>query len=67
MNLKITKKIYTMNKKMYIDPTMRVVLMKPAKVICDSGGVNSGDKPGDEYSGGDVTYSRQDGWDIDED
>lgn len=56
-----------MNKKMYIDPTMRVVLMKPAKVICDSGGVNNGDKPGDEYSGGDVTYSRQDGWDIEED
>ena len=56
-----------MNKKMYIDPTMRVVLMKPAKVICDSGGVNSGDKPGDEYTPTDPTYSRQDGWDIEED
>ena len=57
-----------MNKKMYIDPTMRVVLMKPAKVICDSGGVNSGDKPGDEYTPTDPTYSRSDGYfDDDED
>lgn len=57
-----------MNKKMYIDPTMRVVLMKPAKVICDSGGgVNNGDKPGDSYNPNDPTYSRQDGWDIEED
>lgn len=60
--------IYTMNKKMYIDPTMRVVLMKPAKVICDSGGVNTGDKPGDGYNPSDPTYSRSDGWfDDDED
>ena len=56
-----------MNKKIYFNPTMRVVLMKPAKVICDSGGVNTGDKPGDEYDPNAPTYSRQDGWDSDED
>ena len=56
-----------MNKKMYIDPTMRVVLMKPAKVLSDSGGVSTGSKPGDEYNPTDPTYSRQDGWDIEED
>lgn len=56
-----------MNKKIYFNPTMRVVMMKPAKMVCESGGVSTGDKPGDEYTPTDPTYSRQDGWASDED
>ena len=57
-----------MNKKIYFNPTMRVVIMKPAKMVCESGGgVSDGDKPGDDYNPDDPTYSRQDGWSSDED
>ena len=56
-----------MNKKIYFNPTMKVVMMKTVRMLADSGGVSTGDKPGDEYTPTDPTYSRQDGWDIDED
>lgn len=56
-----------MNKKIYFNPTMKVVMMKTVRMLADSGGVSTGDKPGDEYTPTDPTYSRQDGWTSDED
>ena len=56
-----------MNKKIYFNPTMKVVMMKTVRMLADSGGVSTGDKPGDEYDPNAPTYSRQDGWDSDED
>ena len=35
-----------MNKKIYFNPTMKVVMMKTVRMLADSGGVSTGDKPG---------------------
>ncbi len=49
-------------KKTYKNPTFRIVMLKTnVGILADSktGGVNSGDKPGDDYTQGDVTYGRE--------
>ncbi len=49
-------------KKEYKNPTFRIVMLKTnVGILADSkkGGVDNGDKPGDEYNPQDPTYGRE--------
>lgn len=53
--------------KRYIEPAIEIVNIETQQLMAGSGGLTTGSKPGNEYTPGDVNYSRGSSWDDEDD